>query len=248
VDWFVFIDNQQYGPYPQEQLIVYIKGGRITPDDFVWNANLPGWKPAGQVADILPYFPEPPANEKTPRGTGNINRVIGIICLFVAIAFFGLALHAYARGGDRLIQDPVGPAMTPGKENISGTVKLGQIKVPFNRVFADDTKGDNYPDRRSYYQDDTLVLASWDTDKSGNFDLWFRLAEGDYIDLEVYDLTGDGKINKLVKVDKNEQIIGTEMFADDEINMSHAFKVLWPYSLPLILSLVYITVNKKRYR
>ena len=251
MEWFVLIDNEQCGPYSIKQLSRYIEEGRITRDHLIWRTDLSDRKPAGQVEELARYFlpvegketagkHEPEEKETLPEKKSRFpSRFVLILCLLVALGFFGFRTYAFFQGTDRSIFDPVEMTVTPAGENITGTVKIGATKVRFNQVFADDTSGDGNFDRRSYYQDDLLVLSAWDTNLDGSFDLWLRFVEGDYVNLEARDLSGDGRIDELVRVDENE------VRTDDRL-LVEAMRSMGLYALPVLLFLVLLILDKRK--
>lgn len=132
--------------------------------------------------------------------------------IIIAIIFGGLLYIAYDYldifGQKTVIIEPgkINPA-TNGAQ-VSGAVRLGKHQIEYDEIFTDDSDGNGTRDRRSYYKNGLLVLAAWDTDKDGKNDLWLRFKEGEFIDLEAYDSNNDGSLDKIVRVDKNEEISG----------------------------------------
>ena len=55
-EWHLRIAGKDYGPYSLEQLIQYVKEGRISPDDFIWKDNFPNWLEARQVPELADFF------------------------------------------------------------------------------------------------------------------------------------------------------------------------------------------------
>lgn len=248
MNWYVFIDNEKYGPYSFEQLTTYIQEGRIYSRQLVWRIGFPEWVPAGEVKELAGYFRQEEGYKSAPpTNKPDVFRIFLILCCLIAIGFFAFRAYSFFQEKYRLIHDPIKTSITSEGENITETVKIGKTEIPFNMVFGDDTSGDGYTDRRSFYQDDLLVLAAWDTDADGIFDIWFRFANGEYVDLEAYDLTGDGKIDKLVSMDENEQIISVESYKK-ELDILAAGSTLGLSALPLIFILILLVVNNMRLR
>ncbi|MFO0905761.1 MAG: GYF domain-containing protein [Pirellulales bacterium] len=54
--WYVSLNGQQSPPLPLAQLHQYIQSGQVQAATLVWRAGLPAWLPAGQVAELVPYF------------------------------------------------------------------------------------------------------------------------------------------------------------------------------------------------
>jgi hypothetical protein len=164
-----------------------------------------------------------------------------------ALGFFGFRTYTFFQEQNRFIHDPIQSTITPAGENIAGSIKLGLIEIPFDRIFSDDTTGDGYLDRRSYYNEYLLTLAAWDTDSDGNYDLWFRFVDGNYVDMEAYDLTKDGRIDKLVSIDENEQIINVEIY-EKKFDIFKAVQTLGLAALPLLFFLILFAVFNRRKR
>lgn len=57
-NWFVLIDGQQMGPYPEVDFRQYVQEGRITGEMLVWAEGMPEWLPANQVPGLIPQQPE----------------------------------------------------------------------------------------------------------------------------------------------------------------------------------------------
>ena len=61
-EWYLYKNNQQYGPYTEMQVKSFIKEGRIFPGDLVWNNTLIQWTKIEQVPGLLtPLHTNPPA-------------------------------------------------------------------------------------------------------------------------------------------------------------------------------------------
>lgn len=56
VNYHIARDGQQIGVFPEEEVPAKIQEGSIKPNDLVWAAGMPDWKPAGEV--FSPTFAE----------------------------------------------------------------------------------------------------------------------------------------------------------------------------------------------
>jgi len=50
--WYLYINNQNHGPYGTADIINYIKGGRIPAGVYVWREGMQGWQQAGTVSEF----------------------------------------------------------------------------------------------------------------------------------------------------------------------------------------------------
>jgi DNA-directed RNA polymerase subunit RPC12/RpoP len=50
--FFLFIDNQQHGPYSEANLYEHLKAGQITPETLVWWEGKQGWEPLSQQTEL----------------------------------------------------------------------------------------------------------------------------------------------------------------------------------------------------
>ncbi len=64
MDWFVWKDKEQVGPFSEEAIHAMAERGDIQPSTLLWHADLPKWTVAAQVPGIgvtaSPSFPPPP--------------------------------------------------------------------------------------------------------------------------------------------------------------------------------------------
>ncbi len=93
---FVLINNQKYGPYPEETIVNFLKEGRLNPETLCWYEGLSGWIPLKtafpQLFAHTPPVPPPPpsqgmtnyqpAQEQTPKGSGK-GCCLGCVIIFV---------------------------------------------------------------------------------------------------------------------------------------------------------------------
>ena len=57
--WFAHIAGQQYGPVSREELIQWLREGRLGPQDLVWRDGMANWLPAGTVPELSGVGPGP---------------------------------------------------------------------------------------------------------------------------------------------------------------------------------------------
>ena len=55
--WYFARGGVTLGPVTLEQLRAEITSGRLTRGDLVWRQGMAGWVEAGQIAELMPYFP-----------------------------------------------------------------------------------------------------------------------------------------------------------------------------------------------
>lgn len=54
MDWYYAREGQRLGPVPEDRLRELIAGGEVRPDDLVWRAGFPDWRPAREAPDLFP--------------------------------------------------------------------------------------------------------------------------------------------------------------------------------------------------
>ncbi len=78
LEWYLFKDGRQYGPYTGVQLETLIQEGRVSPEDLLWNKDLLEWTRADRVLWLpssSPYRPDTsPGISKEKRQTPAYNR------------------------------------------------------------------------------------------------------------------------------------------------------------------------------
>ena len=68
---FVLINNQKYGPYSKEEIINFIKEGRLNPETLCWYEGLSGWIP---LKTAFPeFFAHTPPVPPSPLSQGMTN-------------------------------------------------------------------------------------------------------------------------------------------------------------------------------
>lgn len=58
-NWHILGDGQKYGPYTGEQLVTFVKEGRITRESLLWAAGLAEWTRADTIEGLFPAIPAP---------------------------------------------------------------------------------------------------------------------------------------------------------------------------------------------
>ncbi len=243
IKWHISREGEIYGPYSSQQVIAFIKEGRVDRRDWVWKDGMKGWVHVGSLDELADSFPAAAeqggrqARKKEPRAKKPLSPMgwVLILCFLGALVLFGYRVYAVLQGHDRFVHEPAEIAASPHGEDLQDAVRLGTHRIKFDRVFADDTDDDGYLDRRSFYKDGLLVLTAWDTNKDGSFDLWLRFADGEYVDLEARDLSGDGQLDTLVRVSENEEL-SEERLLLEEVRLL-AFYALLALIFPVLLIL-----------
>ena len=68
--FWLFVNNQQVGPVPMQQLAQYVQTGQLTPDTMVWKEGMPQWAAAKTVPELQQFFAAagatPPPMPPTP--------------------------------------------------------------------------------------------------------------------------------------------------------------------------------------
>lgn len=52
--WFVLKGQERFGPYSPQEILGLVGSQKLSPQDFVWNNAMEGWKPLGQVPQLSP--------------------------------------------------------------------------------------------------------------------------------------------------------------------------------------------------
>lgn len=58
-EWHLLQDGQQYGPYTGEQLLAFVKEGRIVRESMLWAEGMADWAKASDVQGLFPAEPAP---------------------------------------------------------------------------------------------------------------------------------------------------------------------------------------------
>jgi hypothetical protein len=81
--------GQHVGPFSWEQLVSNARAGIITPDDLVWNPQLPQWLPAGQVPGLVPSA-TPFSAQSPARPSGNGRSKLVWLLPLIAVILVGV--------------------------------------------------------------------------------------------------------------------------------------------------------------
>ncbi len=97
--WHMSRGGATYGPYEWNDLVAWAQGGRLAPGDLVWQAQLPGWMPAGKVPGLFPAWSDAlvPAYGQSQRISSHRGRwalIAGLSTLVVAGAVVGVLFAA----------------------------------------------------------------------------------------------------------------------------------------------------------
>ncbi len=183
----------------------------------------------------------------------------GIIIILIGASFslFGIQLNKLFEEqiANSIISDAVTfDAGSIGLETDSeGTSFVGSITffdsdIEYDTIYDDDTTGDGYRDRRSYYLNDNLVFASWDEDADWLYETSMTIADGMYVESEVTDTNNDGLIDTLTTFsnDGEELTIKSDLIGDgsDELieetdDRKLSADVILLITLPLLLGIVF---------
>jgi hypothetical protein len=91
--WYYAIDQQQFGPVPQEKIIELLQRGNLNSQNYLWREGFEDWKRAGEIEIFLPFLPaQPPAGSTYIAGQrpasvtvfGVLNIIfgcLGLICI-----------------------------------------------------------------------------------------------------------------------------------------------------------------------
>lgn len=71
--YYLYINNQQMGPYDIQALGMFVKGGQLTPQTLVWKEGLPEWIPAEntELRQLFAQVPPTPPTPPTPPASSN---------------------------------------------------------------------------------------------------------------------------------------------------------------------------------
>ncbi len=67
MQFYIYLNNQQVGPMPMQQLAQYVPTGQLTPNTLVWREGMPQWAAASSVPELQQLFARPtPSAPPTP--------------------------------------------------------------------------------------------------------------------------------------------------------------------------------------
>ena len=93
--WHYMIGQQQLGPVPLSTLIGMINTGSVTATTLVWKEGMPGWVPAGGVAEFayaLQHKPNPINDVLTSKQEAALGLTTGGLILFIVLLLVCLPL------------------------------------------------------------------------------------------------------------------------------------------------------------
>lgn len=74
--WFIHAGGRQIGPVSHDDLLSWARAGRVSPGDLVWRAGMPGWLPAGQMAELASALRAAAATSAPAIGDDPVMRVL----------------------------------------------------------------------------------------------------------------------------------------------------------------------------
>jgi len=148
--------------------------------------------------------------------------------------------------------------------SFEGNITIFDSIIKYDTIYDDDSTGDGYKDRRSYYLGDDMVFASWDEDADWIYETSMSIMDGMYIDSQITDENNDGILDT-VKYFSNE---GEELYLETDLAdyegaifrgnpyaREMSLKTLFFASLPLvfgfillIILIIMVSKNKKASR
>jgi hypothetical protein len=91
---YLYLNDQQTGPYSEEQLREMLVAGNINPLQLAWHEGLTEWQPLNTILSIVPVFPPPPSRlQSTIVTTQLTSKPIKAV-----LALFGLAFVVCGSG------------------------------------------------------------------------------------------------------------------------------------------------------
>lgn len=132
-----------------------------------------------------------------------------------------------------------------------GKISFLGTDIVYDTIYDDDTTGDGYKDRRSYYLDNQMVFASWDENGDWLYETSMRIAEGMYVSAEVTDTDGDGLIDTLTTFSNEGEELsvksdlingdGSEFMGISDDKSMSTEAILW-LAIPLLSGLLFLVV------
>jgi hypothetical protein len=58
-EWYVFVDDTQYGPFSSTELVGLIQGGRVVAQSYIWKKGFTDWELAENVKEWKSHFHKP---------------------------------------------------------------------------------------------------------------------------------------------------------------------------------------------
>ncbi len=132
-----------------------------------------------------------------------------------------------------------------------GSITIFDSIIQYDTIYDDDSTGDGYRDRRSYYLGDDMVFASWDENADWIYEMSMSIVDGMYIDSQMTDENNDGILDT-VKYFSNE---GEELYSETDLAdyegavfrgnpyaRELSMETLFWVSLPLVFALVLLII------
>ena len=98
--WYIFQNNQKYGPYSEEQMHSFISESRLKGNSLVWCQGMGSWAQAGNVEPFKSHFarpvaparPAPPAGSPISVGRRGGRKVAAVAALIVIAIVVGIGI------------------------------------------------------------------------------------------------------------------------------------------------------------
>mgnify|MGYP001093493576 CR=1 FL=1 len=99
--WFVYKNQEQKGPYTQDELKQRINSGEFRNSDLYWNENMGDWKPGNQIPQLF-QSQSPPPSAPSPTYT-QPKKKSGLVKKLVTVIVIVAILGAGAFGASKLL-------------------------------------------------------------------------------------------------------------------------------------------------
>jgi hypothetical protein len=150
--------------------------------------------------------------------------VYGILValLITSFATFGFFLNQLIRDttsitavADSVYVDDSSIGIETDSEGTSfnGSIAFFESTIPYDTIYDDDTTGDGYRDRRSYYLGDQLVFASWDENADWIYETSMKIVDGMYVESQISDMDNNGVIDTITTFSND----GEELFTETDL-------------------------------
>ncbi len=186
----------------------------------------------------------------------------GILLILIATSFaiFGIQLNQLIEDAtpilaiaDSVYVDDSSIGMESDSEGTSfeGSIVFFESNILYDTIYDDDTTGDGYRDRRSYYLGNEMVFASWDENADWNYETSMNIIDGTYVDSQITDMNNDGIIDTITTFSNDGEEIFEESdlrdvenaeFRENPYSREFSAETLFWLALPLILGLIFLGI------
>ena len=132
--WFLNRDNEQYGPYTWEEILDYLRIGRIGPEDLLWNQSMNSWIK-------VRHIPQLKAVMKSGKSPGGRKKFLWLIAPAAAVIILLVVL--LTSGSNISIEDHFPRSGVPGS--------------PVALKFEKDISG--VENLKAFYNDEEILLS-----------------------------------------------------------------------------------------